>query len=147
MNGGIVNVAKLVVDTNVFLAARDPSESGHDASKELLERIDDGKFGAIVSVITLAELRSGFLPAQIPALWTPFVSHIRASRSFIIEPVDETLALLAGELRSAAKLRLPDALILATAIHREADCVVTDDRELLRTKTSMAIRRPSDLLA
>ena len=140
-----MNVERAVVDTNVFLAARDPNDVGHDDSNWLLNSVDDGKFHAIVSVITLAELRAGFAPAQIPALWTPFLSHIKASPSFSIESVDETLALTAGELRSKTSLTLPDALILATAVRRDADCVVTYDRQLLRVSTAVKVKRPADL--
>jgi len=141
-----VSVARVVIDTNVFLSARDPGEPGHAASRALLEVVDDGRFHALVSVITLAEIRAGFTVAQLPALWTPFLSHLRASRSFSIEPVDEGIALAAGELRSGAGLSLPDALILATGRERSADCVATDDRELLRVKSSVATRRPADII-
>ncbi len=93
----------------------------------------------------LAELRAGFTPAQLPALWTPFLSHLRASPSYAIEPVDESIALAAGALRESTRLVLPDALILATAELRGADLVVTHDRELLRTKSAVAAKRPEDV--
>jgi predicted nucleic acid-binding protein len=142
-----VSVAKVVIDTNVFLSARDPGEPGHSASRKLLETVDDSKIRAFVSVITIAELRAGFSAAQLPALWTPFLSHLRASSAYSIEPVDESVALAAGALRSEASLHLPDALILATALQCGADCVATDDQTLLRTRTSVAVRRPADILA
>jgi predicted nucleic acid-binding protein len=140
-----VRVVKVVIDTNVFLAARDPSEAGHAASRRFLDAVDRDRFRGLVSVITLSELRAGFTSAQVPALWTPFLSHIRASDAYSIEGVDESIAIAAGELRSDHRLTLPDALILATARCREASYVATDDRELLRLKTPVGTKRPSDI--
>ncbi|MCI4324689.1 MAG: PIN domain-containing protein [Thermoplasmata archaeon] len=137
--------ARVLVDTNVFLAARAPHEPGHAASRRLLDAIDDGNLGALVSVITLAELRAGFTVARRAALWTPFLSHLKSSRSYSIEPVDEEIALAAGELRETTQLRLPDALILATANTRRAEFLATLDLEILRAKWTGVSRRPGDI--
>ncbi|HEV2317806.1 MAG TPA: PIN domain-containing protein [Thermoplasmata archaeon] len=136
----------MLVDTNVFLAARTRQESGHAASRRFLDAVDDGRFEALVSVLTLAELRAGFTTAQIPALWTPFLSHLRASRSYSVEPVDESISLLGGELRGSTGLTLPDALILATAQLRGAELVATQDLELLRAKGPVVSKRPDDIV-
>jgi predicted nucleic acid-binding protein len=140
-----VGGTRVLVDTNVFLAARAPREPGHASSRRLLDAVDDGGLEALVSVITLAELRAGFTVAQLPALWTPFLSHLRASRSYSIEPVDEAIALAAGELRESTHLTIPDALILATAMLRGADFLATHDLVLLRTKSNVPSKRPDDI--
>jgi predicted nucleic acid-binding protein len=135
----------VLIDTNVFLAARAPREPGHRASLRLLDAVDDGRLEALVSVVTLAELRAGFSDAQLPALWTPFLSHLRASRSYSIEPVDEAIALAAGQLRESTRLALPDALVLATAKLRRAEVVATQDLELLRATSVVSTKRPEDI--
>ncbi|MCI4370195.1 MAG: PIN domain-containing protein [Thermoplasmata archaeon] len=140
-----MGAVRVVVDTNVFLTARAPRESGHAASRQLLDAVDDGRLEAMVSVITLAELRAGFTVAQVPALWTPFLSHLRASPFYSIEPVDEAIALAAGEIRGSTRLALPAALILATARLRDATFVATQDLELLRTRSAVAAKRPADI--
>jgi predicted nucleic acid-binding protein len=136
----------VLVDTNVFLAARTTRARGHAASRRALDAVDDGRLEALVSVIRRAELRAGFTPTQIPALWTPFLSHLRGPRSYSIESVDEAVRLAGGELRASTHLALPDPIILATARLRGADCVVTQDRELLCTKSSVATKRPDEIL-
>jgi predicted nucleic acid-binding protein len=108
--------------------------------------VDDRRFEALVSVITLSELRARFTVAQLPALWTPFLSHLRASQSYSIEPVDEEIALAAGELRESSHLALPNALIFATALLRGAKFVATLDLELLRAKASVESKRPDEIL-
>jgi predicted nucleic acid-binding protein len=62
-----------------------------------------------------------------------------------IEPVDEAIALAAGEFRQSAHLTLPDALILATATLRSANFVATQDSELLRAKSAVPSKRPVDI--
>jgi predicted nucleic acid-binding protein len=140
-----VSIDKIVIDTNVFLAARDPTEPGHVASRGLLDAVDEERIRGLVSVITIAEIRAGFTSAQVPALWTPFVSHLRASRSYSIEAVDESIAVAAGEFRSELGITLPDALILATAARRGAGCVATEDRQLLRVRSTVLTKRPSEI--
>jgi len=93
-----VSGPRVVIDTNVFLAARSPREAGHEASHRLLDAMDDGRLEAVASVVTLAELRAGFPVAHLPAFWTPFLSHLRASPSYSIQPVDEAIAIAAGEV-------------------------------------------------
>lgn len=137
---------RIVVDTNVFLAARNAREPGFHAARRLLSAVDEGRFQAIVSVITLAELRAGFTEEQVAALWTPFLSHLLSTNSISIEPVDASIALAAGALRNDLGLALPDALICATAAERSARCVVTNDRELLEAKAPIVAKRPADLL-
>ncbi|MFZ3355655.1 MAG: PIN domain-containing protein [Thermoplasmata archaeon] len=136
----------IVVDTNVFVAARNPAEAIFSDCRKLLAAVDEGRFRALISVVTLAELRAGFSTAELPALWTPFLSHLTASPNIAVELVDREIALTAGEIRREAGLRLPDALILATAHHRSAKCVATADREMLRGRAYAAAMSPSELL-
>ncbi|MCI4337645.1 MAG: PIN domain-containing protein [Thermoplasmata archaeon] len=90
--------------------------------------------------------RAGFTVAQLPALWPPFLSPLRPSRSYSIEPADEAIALLGGELRESTDLTLPDAVILATAQLREAYVVATRDLSILRTKSAVPSKRPDDIV-
>jgi predicted nucleic acid-binding protein len=141
-----VSGPRVVVDTNVFLAAREPRESGFAAARAFLGAVDEGRFVALVSVITLAELRAGFSSAQMPAMWTPFLSHLLASESIEVEPVDEAIAIAAGALRNERGLSLPDSLICATASERSAICIATNDHELLAAKPPVVARRPAELM-
>jgi predicted nucleic acid-binding protein len=140
-----VSGARVLVDANVFLAARAPREPGDAASLRWLDAVDDGRIEALASVVTPAELRAGFPVPQLPALWTPFLSHLRSSPSYSIELVDAAIALAAGERRESTRLALPDAVILATAWLRGAKFVATQDPELLRAKSAVPTKRPEEL--
>jgi predicted nucleic acid-binding protein len=141
-----VNAESVLLDTNIFIAARDTAESEAAACNKLIEAIDDGKFRALVSVVTLAELRAGFDEGQLAAYWTPFLSHLVASPNYTVEPIDQDVALLSGAIRQELHLSLPDCLILATAALRNAACVVTLDRGLRKGRGFAQSRAPSDLL-
>lgn len=135
----------VLVDTNIFLSARNPGEEGHAACRALLDRIDRGDLRAMVSAITLAEVRAGLTPPEARVIWQAFASHLLMSPNYRVEPVDAPIAEIAGEVRSRTKLTLPDALIVATGHVRGAACVITQDRELGRLQTLLRARSPREM--
>jgi hypothetical protein len=78
-----------------------------------------------ISVITLAELRSGMRSGEEPALAALF-------RALVVIPVGEDIAARAGDLRRAFGpshgTGLADALIAATALAHEAALVTLNAR-------------------
>ncbi|EQD39437.1 PilT protein domain protein, partial [mine drainage metagenome] len=137
MSGPIV-----LLDTNVFVSARNRHESGHEVCRRLLDRIDEGKIQAQVSTVSIAEIRAGLLPSEARTMWQAFVSHILTSPYYRVEPVDVAIAEMAGQLRSDTKLSLPDALIVATGRLKGAAFLVTQDRQLGRLQTVVEVRTP-----
>ncbi len=134
-----------LIDTNIFVSARNRNEAGHSACRRLLDRIDEGRFQAMVSTISLAEIRAGFGPAEARSVWQAFVSHLLASPHYEVEPVDVAIAETAGELRERTGLTLPDALIVATGQLKGAEFAVTQDRQLGRLQTVLRVRAPEEL--
>ena len=103
-----------LVDTNVFVSARNASEAEHSRSRKALDLIDAGHLTGVVSTISIAEVRAGLAPGEARAFWQAFTSHLVSSKNYELAPVDLSVAELAGELRVGSKLNLPDALIVAT---------------------------------
>lgn len=135
----------VIVDTNIFVSARNPNEPGYDACRRLLDRIDAERVRALVSTVTVAEIRAGLDPAEARAVWQAFLSHLLTSPNYSVEAVDVEIAEAAGELRQQTKLTLPDALIVATAKVRKAIAVVTQDRQLGRSQSVVRTRDPSEV--
>lgn len=135
----------VVVDTNIFLSARNPNEAGYDACRKLLNRIDAQRVRAVVSTVTVAEVRAGLEPAEARAVWQAFLSHLLTSPNYSVEAVDVEIAEEAGELRQTSKLTLPDALIVATGKVRKAAAVVTQDRQLGRLQSVIRTCGPSEV--
>ncbi len=88
----------------------------------------------IASVVTYAELLAGVEFGKRPRrIVEEFFNRIIAR----IEPVDRPIAERAAVLR-AASLKMPDALILATA-DRHADRAITGDEKWPKVRTSCTV--------
>jgi predicted nucleic acid-binding protein len=135
-----------IVDTNIFVSARNPREAGHAACRAILEAIDSDQVQVIVSTITLAELRAGFSPEEVPAVWQPLSAHLHSSPNYVVEAVDSDIAEAAGELRRSCRLTLPDALIVATGQVRRAKCLVTQDLQIGRAGIGLPIKEPIEFV-
>ncbi len=135
----------VIVDTNVFVSARNRQERGHQACRRLLDRIDGGALCATVSTVTIAELRAGILMEEVPTVWRAMLSHFLTSDNYRVEPVNADIAQAAGAIRAASRISLPDALIVATGHLRGVDFLVTQDREMSRRQTVLSVKSPQDL--
>lgn len=136
----------VIVDTNVFVSARNRNERGSQAAREILNRIDQGELRAMISTITIAELRAGISEHEVRTVWRAMLSHFQTSPNYEVEGVDSDIAEAAGELRSSSKLTLPDAVVVATGHLRGASLLVTQDKEIGRRQSILAVGPPEELL-
>jgi predicted nucleic acid-binding protein len=113
-----------LLDSAAIAAFLDPGDGLH-ASADAYVRSIAGRHALTASVVTYAELLTG---AEL--------GHHDGGvvRGFFAELIDEVfdvtrpVAERAARLRSTTRLKMPDALILATADVRDTDTVVTGDR-------------------
>lgn len=84
---------------------------------EALDRIFDNAAPLYVSTITVVEIFSRTLNAEEKAGIEELLGSL-----FVI-PVDMELALSAGEIRRSYRLKTPDSLIAATALHTRSALV------------------------
>jgi predicted nucleic acid-binding protein len=121
----------VVLDSDAVVAFLDRADALHDATDEAIRDLL-GKGRLLVSAVTYAEVLTGARLSrhderQVQGFFTDLISEIL--------PVDAKVADKAADLRSRRKsLRMPDALILATAeLHPEVDLVVTGDQRAAKT--------------
>ena len=113
---GQMNAERFVIDTNIFILR---------ANDRLVELLPRGEI--ICSVITEIELLS------FPELTSAEEALIRAALSKVaIYGIDQDIKEEAIRLRRQSRLKLPDAIIAATAICHDA-VLVTNDVELHNT--------------
>ncbi len=136
----------VLVDTNVFVSARNRREPGSGACRRFLDAVDRGEFLARVSVVTVAELRAGLSPEEVPHAWRAILTHFLTSPHYRVEPIDADLAEAGGSLRATARVALPDALIVATGLRRGVSCLVSQDRELAHKPVGLPVRAPEEML-
>ncbi|MDE1820279.1 MAG: type II toxin-antitoxin system VapC family toxin [Euryarchaeota archaeon] len=116
-----------LLDTNVFIAARSPDERHYLTSKAVLDGADEGRFTAVISTVTLIEVGVGYLRAGTAELRKQFMHHVQTSPNFRVVPVDVAVADAAAIVRHESSLKLPDAVLVATARQEQASWLVTHD--------------------
>jgi len=116
----------VVLDSDAVVAFLDRGDALHDAADEAIRDLL-GKDRLFASAVTYAEVLTGARlgrhdEKRVRGFFSDLISEIL--------PVDAKVADKAADLRSKRKsLRMPDALILATAeLHPEVDLVVTGDQ-------------------
>ena len=87
-----------------------------------------------ISAITLAEVMAGPLAADNEILAAQYREVLCRSPGWQTVPVDENVAIEAARLRTRYRLRLPDAIQVATAIVTRSWGLVTHDSALAKVK-------------
>jgi predicted nucleic acid-binding protein len=120
-------VALTVLDAGVIIAILDASDAHHTAARDAVGRALAREDALAVPASAYAECLVG--PTRRGRDVTRAVDAFLADLAAEVEPITRQLAARAAELRvrHGTRLRLPDALMLATAIHLKADRVLSTD--------------------
>jgi len=121
-------VGAVVLDTSVVLALFDPDDALHDAAARAVRqhRADGDRIAIPASVV--AELLVG--AARMGDDELELRRHLVVAAFGPPVPLDESIAVRAARIRAAHRtLRLPDALVLATADAIGAEAVLTGDKQ------------------
>lgn len=120
----------VVLDSGVVVGFLDRQDALHDAADAAVRELVRGQ-RLLASVVTYAEVLTGARLGHhneddVTGFFTGLLSGVL--------PVDVAVADKAADLRSSFKsLRMPDALILATAeTDPDVDLIVTGDQQLTR---------------
>ena len=133
--GGLSPGAIVVVDTAPFIYVLEAHAQFADRFTGLFEAADAGLLQIALSTITLAEVLTGPFKASQTALAKRYE---KALARYTIVSVSAPIAALAAQLRAQYRLKLPDALQLATALELGATAFVTHDRDFTQV-TGIAI--------
>src|SRR5437899_2034332 len=93
----------------------------------LFDAAAKGAISIFVSTITLAEVLTGPLKAGNEILAAQYHRALGQSKNWEIIGVTEEIAVLAARIRALRKLRLPDAIQVATAVATASLALVTHD--------------------
>ena len=117
-----------VLDAGVVIAALDASDAHHGASVRVLREARRSGDALVVPASAYAEALVG--PSRRGADAVATVDAFLDALPAGVEPASREVARAAAALRArhGSVLRLPDALVLATAVVVAADRVVTTDR-------------------
>ncbi|ANM32259.1 twitching motility protein PilT [Acidobacteria bacterium Mor1] len=87
---------------------------------------------ARISAITRAEVMTGFKPADADA-------PRQLLDSFLTIPIDAAVADLAAELRRSGRLRLPDALQAAAAVHHGLKLATRNEKDFSKRRFNFVV--------
>lgn len=135
------------LDANVFINAVEGNAEASAAPKRLLSAFRTHPGLAATSEITFAEVlapaqRADALPLHVKRrayldllLWSGFIKLIPVSRDILIETAD---------LRTVARLKLPDAIHIASAIRGGCRYAVSSDDDFRKVPVTMTLVRPNE---
>ncbi|MEN3047418.1 MAG: type II toxin-antitoxin system VapC family toxin [Candidatus Caldarchaeales archaeon] len=134
---------KILLDTNVYVAAKNREGNRYSEAMALIEDIDEGRLRCVVPTLVIAELCVGYYQTGDPEGAHELLAGFVSSPSYEIVPLDYETACEAGRLRAELGLKLPDAIVVATALTTKVNAIVTYDDEMSKLKRYVKVVRPS----
>ena len=118
--------ARVVVDSAPIIYVLEDHPQFAPRFVGLFEAEAAGNVEILISAITLSEVLAGPFQAGQEALAQRYATALQA---FTVIPVDNEIAVSAARLRSRYRLKLPDAIQLATVLESGAHALVTNDND------------------
>jgi predicted nucleic acid-binding protein len=120
-------MALTILDAGIIIAILDANDAHHAAAREALTRARSRGDGLSIPASAYAEVLVG--PFRLGASAVAKVDEFLAALPARVEPATREIAATAARLRAqhGTKLRLPDALVVATAIELRAALLLTTD--------------------
>lgn len=124
------------LDTNIFLNVKNKEEPFFSFSDSILKAIDDenNDIYATISIITITELNVGYYTNKETIEKDEFISGLYSNKKYKISNLNLNIADKAAEIRSQINLKLPDCIIIATALIENAELLITNDTRFDKAK-------------
>ena len=129
--GGLSPGALVLVDTAPWIYLLEDHPQFAPLFLGLFEAAERGHVQLALTTITLAEVLTGPLKHRQTALAKRYEN---ALNKYQVLPLTATIASLAAQLRIQYRLKLPDAVQLASALDIGAAALVTHDRDFSKVK-------------
>ncbi|PUE40420.1 PIN domain-containing protein [Limnohabitans sp. Hippo3] len=123
---GLSEGATVLVDTAPWIYLLEDHAEFAPRFVGLFEAADRGQIQLALSTVTLAEVLTGPFKAGQTALAKRYETALGA---YQVVPLSAAVASLAAQLRVQYRLKLPDAVQLASALQIGAAALVTHDRD------------------
>lgn len=131
---GIPHGAIVVVDSAPIIYYLENHAKFADRFAPFFEAADSGALNIAISAITLAEVLAGPLQYGNELLAAQYERALTAATGWRVIPVNQQVAVQAARLRAIYKLRLPDAIQIATAVVVGAHALITHDKAFAKIK-------------
>ena len=118
---------RISLDTNIFLAIKNKEDSSPFCEK-ILNAIEEKKFIGVLSTVVISEVLVGFYQNNETWEADEFAQNITAYYEII--PVSLDVSQEGAKIRAKYKIKLPDALIIASLDLSETKILITSDKGL-----------------
>jgi predicted nucleic acid-binding protein len=129
LDAALKGVRRIALDSSVWHAAADEDDPRQPCARWLLDEVERGRFGlALIPTLTVAEA----LVRPVSASLEEGVTAQTALRNYpnlTIAALDFDTAVEVAHVRAATKLKMPDAIVLGTAIAYQVEAIVHADDE------------------
>jgi len=121
-------VRRISLDTTIFLSQASPTDPRQGCAQWVIDQIHAGRFECVISAVSVAELlvrpsAADLMQAMAAQTALRQFPHLRV-QDFTLD-----LAVDAAHVRAVTKLKLPDAIVLATALANRIEAIVHADDE------------------
>jgi predicted nucleic acid-binding protein len=136
-----MSALKICLDTNILIYFLEGIEPQASQTEKILSTFMKSENEGFISTVTVAEVLTGFymLDDKAKADTIKKLLNDLTLNSFKIVPVGFEIADLAANLKAKKGGRLPDALIVATALNQKVDLIYSQDKNLKRFNTEIKI--------
>lgn len=118
---------RVCLDANIIIYAVEGFADYADEVRALLEAMDTGEIVAVTSELTVAETLVKPMKDQNPVIQQAYRTFLTPTAAMEIIPISRDILEDAARLRANTKLKLPNAIQLATALREQCDSFITND--------------------
>ena len=129
--GGLSDGVTVLVDTAPWIYVLEDHPVFAPRFTGLFEAAEQGRLQLALTTVTVAEVLAGPFKAKQTALAKRYE---KALNRYQVMPLSAQVAALAAQLRVQYRLKLPDAVQLASALDLGAAALVTHDRDFSRVQ-------------
>ncbi len=131
---GIPHGAVVMVDSAPIIFYLENRSKFADRFAPIFEAAESGELEITISTITLAEVLAGPFQHANELLAAQYERALTSSTGWRVVPVNQQIAVQVARFRTLYKLRLPDAVQVATAVVVGAHAMVTHDKTFARIR-------------
>ena len=121
---------RIYLDTTVIIHAVETPTPLSKGQLALFDALDEGAIEAVTSELTLAECLVYPLAAKDSKLAAIYEKFLSGATELELVPISRQILLAAAHIRALKRLKLPDAIHVATAMSARATVLMTADRRI-----------------
>lgn len=137
---------RVYLDANVFIYALEGFADYEAVCRELLAALDAGAFAGVTSELTVAEVLVHPLMHGATEIADAYRTVLYESPHLKLAPIDRNILEASAALRAGLRMRLPDAIHVATAAASACSVLLTGDKAM-RAPAGLALVTLAELIA